>query len=882
MAADDLMLLERVFLRLGSAETDDQLENVLGKFLVPVLLKLSSAHESVRKKVMELLIHVNKRIKTRPNIQLPVEALINQYTDPAASSFVNNFTIIYIKSGFPRLSTDKQAELVPLIINALKGKPKLHLDSLLMLIVPLLGKVKVPTEPEKKKSLFDLDKNPDVAKYFLDILLDVLLLPYSSLSLQCQDNDLNGSSISAPPGMSQMSLKRIVTNNTIKLEEFETIKLGIVKFLSQDVFKPEEILLHFIVAAADTRFEVANLADMELKKVLGFIDWTSPQSSQPIFILFLGSKSPKADQVKMPASTRIRLKLLTYLSRFQGEACLFPYSLQVVFDSLYGENTNSKLKNLALSFTANLIRYSKGDSLKKVSPVLLVGLTKLIKGDENEHQGQAYMTISMLAQKFPHIVFSDVGILELYFNNLEVANPNLKIQVREGLLNLLVAYKYDIYPEEADKDGRLGILLALLKVKMNSQEPMVRFACVRTLSTIFPVDHVPSKFLLLVAIGDREEDVRQEAFKSIYGMTRKTNFGEASEIDKSLLPSFSDITKLVYNETEKNMADKSKSVNVGSSTLPFSVNVYLEIILYLRLCLLRNLDIPLTRDVLKHPCEYTPKVAKQILDIYNDPSGKEMLNHYASLVRSLLLTNSGLEPILCMTELIGSVPDLHNLMVTDMDWITNQLNNVKEEIRENVAILYSLVLTLMSDGDDFDKSVKYLIEQCGKNNLEAQHGALLGLANSLEAYALKKMRENAIFDKIKLTKECINTIVPFMKNQNPLLVAGSCTGIGLIGRVISLPLEDGKIPEDGSPNPKKPAVEMNKLQVVERLMDVMKNNKLSAKVREKAARSLGLLCVGEKFVHAKLIIQGLLNTATEVSTLEIYFYSYICRKKVYL
>lgn len=46
-----LVLLERVFLRLGSAETDEQLQNVLCKFLPPVLLKLSSSQEAVRKKV---------------------------------------------------------------------------------------------------------------------------------------------------------------------------------------------------------------------------------------------------------------------------------------------------------------------------------------------------------------------------------------------------------------------------------------------------------------------------------------------------------------------------------------------------------------------------------------------------------------------------------------------------------------------------------------------------------------------------------------------------------------------------------------------------------------------------------------------------------------
>lgn len=37
---------------------------------------------------MELLIHINRRVKTRPQVQLPVEALLLQYQDPAASSFV--------------------------------------------------------------------------------------------------------------------------------------------------------------------------------------------------------------------------------------------------------------------------------------------------------------------------------------------------------------------------------------------------------------------------------------------------------------------------------------------------------------------------------------------------------------------------------------------------------------------------------------------------------------------------------------------------------------------------------------------------------------------------------------------------------------------------
>lgn len=38
-------------MRLGHAETDEQLQNIISKFLPPVLLKLSSTQEGVRKKV---------------------------------------------------------------------------------------------------------------------------------------------------------------------------------------------------------------------------------------------------------------------------------------------------------------------------------------------------------------------------------------------------------------------------------------------------------------------------------------------------------------------------------------------------------------------------------------------------------------------------------------------------------------------------------------------------------------------------------------------------------------------------------------------------------------------------------------------------------------
>lgn len=89
------------------------------------------------------------------------------------------------------------------------------------------------------------------------------------------------------------------------------------------------------------------------------VDWSSPQVTLPLYNLFLGSqgKSVKPEQKKISANTRIRLKLLTYLCRITGAGFAFPQCIQIIFDSLYGNQTNARLKTLALNFATNIIRW---------------------------------------------------------------------------------------------------------------------------------------------------------------------------------------------------------------------------------------------------------------------------------------------------------------------------------------------------------------------------------------------------------------------------------------------------------------------------------------------------------------------------------------------
>ena len=91
--------LDTVLLRLALIETDEKLETVLNGSLPLILNMLSSEHAGTKKKVLEVLGHINKRTAGL-GISLPLTALVEQYLDGSVGGFQKNFTLIYIKQAF--------------------------------------------------------------------------------------------------------------------------------------------------------------------------------------------------------------------------------------------------------------------------------------------------------------------------------------------------------------------------------------------------------------------------------------------------------------------------------------------------------------------------------------------------------------------------------------------------------------------------------------------------------------------------------------------------------------------------------------------------------------------------------------------------------------
>lgn len=69
---------------------------------IPVSLRVDLPFFSVIWQVLEILSHVNKRVKHQHEIGLPLLSLWKLYTDPAASPMVRNFAIVYVEMAFER------------------------------------------------------------------------------------------------------------------------------------------------------------------------------------------------------------------------------------------------------------------------------------------------------------------------------------------------------------------------------------------------------------------------------------------------------------------------------------------------------------------------------------------------------------------------------------------------------------------------------------------------------------------------------------------------------------------------------------------------------------------------------------------------------------
>lgn len=870
---DELLLVERVFLRIGSAATDDVLQEELLKFLAPVILKLASPHEPVRKKVMELLIHVNRRVKDHESIQLPVESLLAQYQDPSATAFVTNFSIIYIKMGYPRLDLNKQVELLPSMLNSLEGKPSQHQDSLLLLMVPVFGHMKIPETAEKTASLFGLRERPGVAKLLLDFMLDILLLPYGATPLSqqrasdgAQDNSEGPPVPGVPAGMSIHTFKRVTGETAPKPEDLEKLKVSVIRFLSSEVLPPSSVVLQLIIGAADTRFSVANAADLQLKRIDGSVDWNSSSVIAPLYVLFLGTLMPKdktpADKFKNPANTRIRLKLMPYLLKSK-EACNYaPLALKVFFECLWGQNSNTKLKQQGVTFLHHIAFNADKDKLSPVGSVLFGGVVKVIEEEKCDARlrSLAYGALAKLSVKLPNLLLShpsQLHYLQTLMNALTQEEGDVLLAVQEALSMVAPVCKQ----LNTSSQDELCVLLSEHVLHHNAQ---LRRTAVHYAASVFPNDHVPSRFILMVATGDSHDDIRIESRRQLYKAAKEAKDGTPS----FQAPPFSAVISYVLERVDS--LPRSKWHDVANQPVPFSLPVMEQMLKYLEHCLeveagnqsgreegLFWSDPPAVgRLVHKIVGEHQQKVTSGA--IVRGPNPFMRYIGFAELAANAW-SAAALESIL---RIVAVAPELFFAHYSlKMDWIRKFILR-GSHYGEVAAHLFGVVSGQIQSQQEFEK-VTYQITNVKNLRVDSQESCVLAVGHSY-AYNINNMKKSGVYlEDWPAYESIVHDLVHQMLSESSPIQNALVIAIGEMARQSTLPLP-GVAEVDTK--------QLSSLALVNALIKIFNNKKLPSKVREQAIATSGYLCVGQQeFPHKKKILESLLALAKETTEIEVHF-----------
>ena len=280
------------------------------------------------------------------------------------------------------------------------------------------------------------------------------------------------------------------------------------------------------------------ICDHILTTIFSSLDWFDAKIAEPLYTLFSGNNSKIADRKTSGCSIRIKQKILQHLLKCRGNAINVARGIQVIFEGIFGEITNQKCKVASLQFASNLISYGQKTMIVQLAKVLLTGINKLIKTESSETfdvQGAAYNAISKLIAVCPDIFNKDVNLVVQYFNNMIVAPVELHNNIRDALVALSQAWKWELQLKEdepmEDEEEILKIndfapnssqllLLGLLTEQADSKVSIIQNIASVFLVTCYPSHYVPARYLLLVLCGG-SPSLRETITAYLYGVSRK-------------------------------------------------------------------------------------------------------------------------------------------------------------------------------------------------------------------------------------------------------------------------------------------------------------------------------------------------------------------------
>ena len=547
--ARELALVGKVEMRIALAETDSKLASILGTYLAPLLLKLTSPHVAVRNKVIAVCQHINRRVQD-PTIPLPVTALLAQLKE-SPNALVKHFDTLYIQQGFERLPAAERRALIPVLLKGLRrdyDASAKSAASLFNVFLKLLHHLELPARGEKDdehlRETVGLQDRAD-AEFVASWLGKLILFAPTAGSTAPQRPGLSADDYDFLQMHGKPETWRPEKPGGLGLTE---TKVRAVKFLTSGAFTDGERFLPALFASADTNFRVSEVGDDMLGRSAHAVSLEEPAMVERLFELYLGRPVSETPPVR-PA---LQLKILGTLCKSRLAASYATEIRTIVQRSTHaspdaadpaaGTATPglgaSKLRQQVFALVNWATRMAPKERLAHLAPNLIHDLQLFVDAQtppgaparsfargaaERAARAAAYENIGLLAKGAP--AGPDAGQVAWLLTVLtrDDAGVEVSLSIEQALGSALAGMA--AHGERHDEDRLTEVLEHFMGLQPGTKDTKgftvvrsARYICVRFANRCLPFHNVRARRIDLLALAEgakERSEVLEEGRKGL-------------------------------------------------------------------------------------------------------------------------------------------------------------------------------------------------------------------------------------------------------------------------------------------------------------------------------------------------------------------------------
>ncbi|KAK5988490.1 Proteasome component ECM29 [Cladobotryum mycophilum] len=522
----ELQLVERVEFRiLEVANKENQLHELLQRYLPPLILKAASQHASVRTKIIRTLATLTTFIQP-PAVVLPVKALLEQYKS-TDSPIIKQFDLSFILHSVQRLDVDDRRDIVSIALRGCSNDAgSTRAATFFNVILLLLLDVRIPSRGSKEDEAFrasiGLEDEADAKYLSKAIALFLRLRVPAGMQTLSQSN----------PTFSPEELAFFPANGAGMEKTFQRIselKAKLVTLLASAAFADEEKFLPALFASSSPDSRVSTTGEEIIKR--SSVSMEDPGLVNDLFKAHL----------RLPAPYRIRI--LGMLAKSVFSTTLTSSIMDAValdFAPSQSETPTgqalqpasalerTKLHNALFHYLAWVARNSTSKSGFSLGPQLIERMRSYIvtqgwpisqqaSHDEVSLRSRAYETIGMLAPSANLTVTERLDLAEWLFTSLAQDPTNDMVVNIDGALSSLTA---NIPPAIGGKEETLRTLL-LTHMAAPEEAPAVRstrHAAVKWANQCLPFSDIHGRWIDILAVAGRpneRSDVIEQGHKGL-------------------------------------------------------------------------------------------------------------------------------------------------------------------------------------------------------------------------------------------------------------------------------------------------------------------------------------------------------------------------------